>query len=80
MIYQKCGNIKFQYRCREFWCRGCYVDTVTHFYGHFIEFYYIFYFLSSALIYNYGKPKKNIEVRVLFYILLMSRLLFFSKQ
>ena len=27
MIYQKWGNAKFQYRCREFWCRGYYVDT-----------------------------------------------------
>ena len=27
IIYQKWGNIKFQYRCREFWCRGYYVDT-----------------------------------------------------
>ena len=28
MIYQKFGTAKFQYRCREFWCRGYYVDTV----------------------------------------------------
>ena len=28
MIYQKCGNMKFKYRNREFWCRGYYVDTV----------------------------------------------------
>ena len=34
MIYQKWGNIKFAYRNREFWCKGYYVDTVTHFYGH----------------------------------------------
>ena len=27
MIYQKFGQAKFQYRCREFWCRGYYVDT-----------------------------------------------------
>ncbi len=27
IIYQKWGNMKFQYRCREFWCRGYYVDT-----------------------------------------------------
>lgn len=27
IIYQKFGNAKFQYRCREFWCRGYYVDT-----------------------------------------------------
>ena len=34
IIYQKFGTAKFQYRCREFWCRGYYVDTVTYFYGH----------------------------------------------
>ena len=28
IIYQKFGTAKFQYRCREFWCRGYYVDTV----------------------------------------------------
>lgn len=27
IIYQKWRNMKFQYRCREFWCRGYYVDT-----------------------------------------------------
>lgn len=27
IIYQKFGQTKFQYRCREFWCRGYYVDT-----------------------------------------------------
>ena len=27
MIYQRYGTAKFQYRCREFWCRGYYVDT-----------------------------------------------------
>lgn len=27
IIYQKWGNMKFQYRCRAFWCRGYYVDT-----------------------------------------------------
>ena len=27
IIYQKFGRAKFQYRCREFWCRGYYVDT-----------------------------------------------------
>ena len=27
IIYQKFGTAKFQYRCREFWCRGYYVDT-----------------------------------------------------
>ena len=34
MIYQRWGAAKYQYRCREFWCRGYYVDTVTYFYGH----------------------------------------------
>ena len=28
MIYQKWANMRFQYRNREFWCRGYYVDTV----------------------------------------------------
>ena len=28
MIYEKWGNARFKYRNREFWCRGCYVDTV----------------------------------------------------
>ena len=27
MIYQRWGAAKYQYRCREFWCRGYYVDT-----------------------------------------------------
>ena len=35
MIFQKWGNMKFAYRNREFWCKGYYVDTVTHFYGHY---------------------------------------------
>ena len=35
MIFQKWGNMKFAYRNREFWCKGCYVDTVTYFYGHY---------------------------------------------
>ena len=35
LIYQKWANMKFKYRNREFWCRGYYVDTVTHFYGHY---------------------------------------------
>ena len=33
MIYQRWGAAKYQYRCREFWCRGYYVSTVTYFYG-----------------------------------------------
>jgi len=28
MIYQRWSNIKYQYRNREFWCKGYYVDTV----------------------------------------------------
>ena len=28
LIFQKCGNMKFAYRNREFWCKGYYVDTV----------------------------------------------------
>ena len=27
MIYQRWGNAKFQYRNRQFWCGGYYVDT-----------------------------------------------------
>ncbi len=27
IIYQKFGTAKFQYRCREFWYRGYFVDT-----------------------------------------------------
>lgn len=27
MIYQKFWQVKFQYRCRELWCRSYYVDT-----------------------------------------------------
>ena len=27
MIYNKCGNMKYKYRNRSFWCRGYYVDT-----------------------------------------------------
>ena len=37
MIYQRWGAAKYQYRCREFWCRGYYVDTVTYFYGQFLS-------------------------------------------
>ena len=28
MIYQKWANMRYQYRNREFWCKGYYVDTV----------------------------------------------------
>ena len=27
-IFQNWGNMKFEYRNREFWCKGYYVDTV----------------------------------------------------
>ena len=35
MIFRKLGNMKLAYRNREFWCKGYYVNTVTHFYGHY---------------------------------------------
>ena len=28
MIFEKWGNARYQYRNREFWCKGYYVDTV----------------------------------------------------
>ena len=28
MLYEQFGELKYQYRNREFWCRGYYVDTV----------------------------------------------------
>lgn len=28
MIYEQFGELKYQYRNREFWCKGYYVDTV----------------------------------------------------
>lgn len=28
MIYERWSTIKYQYRNREFWCKGYYVDTV----------------------------------------------------
>ena len=34
LIYEKWANMKYKYRSREIWCKGYYVDTVTHFYGH----------------------------------------------
>ena len=27
MLYEECGELKYKYRSREFWCRGYYVDT-----------------------------------------------------
>ena len=35
MIFEKYANMKYKYGNRHFWCRGYYVDTVTHFYGHY---------------------------------------------
>ena len=34
MIFDRHANLKYKYGNRHFWCRGYYVDTVTHFYGH----------------------------------------------
>ena len=28
MLYEQFGELKYQYRNREFWCKGYYVDTV----------------------------------------------------
>ena len=28
MLYEQFGELKYQYRNRQFWCRGYYVDTV----------------------------------------------------
>lgn len=28
MLYEQFGELKYQYRNREFWCRGYYADTV----------------------------------------------------
>ena len=28
MLHEQFGELKYQYRNREFWCRGYYVDTV----------------------------------------------------
>ncbi len=27
MIYERCGNMKYKYRNRQFWCRKYYIDT-----------------------------------------------------
>ena len=27
MLYEQFGELKYKYRNREFWCKGCYVDT-----------------------------------------------------
>ncbi len=27
-VSERCSNMKFKYRNRQFWCRGCYVDIV----------------------------------------------------
>lgn len=28
MLYEQFGELKYKYRSREFWRKGCYVDTV----------------------------------------------------
>lgn len=49
IIYQKYGTAKYQYRCREFWCRGYYVDTVTYLYGRSCLFQEYLKLVSSIL-------------------------------
>ena len=34
MIFDRHANLKYKYGSRNFWCRGYYVDTVTHLYGY----------------------------------------------
>ena len=53
MIYQKWGNMKFAYRNREFWCKGYYVDTMTYFYGYWLRWLSLGYFLIIFAI-NYN--------------------------
>ena len=38
MLYEKCGELKYKYRSREFWCRGYYVDTVGKNAGRIAEY------------------------------------------
>lgn len=33
MIFQRFGNMKFAYRNREFWCKGCYARVSLNFYA-----------------------------------------------
>ncbi len=35
LIFQRHAELKYKYGNRHFWCRGYYVSTVTHFYGHY---------------------------------------------
>ena len=37
MIFDQFANLKYKYGNRHFWCRGYYVDTVTYFYGQFLQ-------------------------------------------
>ena len=30
MIFDRHANLKYKYGSRNFWCRGYYVDTITH--------------------------------------------------
>ncbi len=59
MINQKCGNMKFAYRNREFWCKGYYVDTVgkntatikEYIASQFLQiFLYISIFISELIV------------------------------
>ena len=34
MIFDRHANLKYKYGGRSFWCRGYYVDTLTHLYGN----------------------------------------------
>ena len=38
MLYEQCGELKYKYRSREFWCRGYYVDTVGKNAGRIAEY------------------------------------------
>ena len=37
MIFDRHANLKYKYGRRQFWCEGYYVDTVTYFYGQFLQ-------------------------------------------
>ena len=37
MIFDRHANLKYKYGNRSIWCRGYYVDTVTYFYGQFLD-------------------------------------------
>ena len=38
MLYEKFGELKYEYRSREFWCRGYYVDTAGKNAGRIAEY------------------------------------------